>query len=117
MAELIAKHTVQRALAGKFVSHAPGTRFEMLDEQAADLVRAGAAEYANPQDVLPVAYVAPQTAPAPAPAAVAAPVQAVAVPATVTDAVAPTEPAQDAALVGQSTDAIRVKRARTGAAE
>lgn len=54
MVELIAKNTIQRVLDGKFVSHAPDTRFEMLDADAEQLVRIRAAVYANPQDVVPV---------------------------------------------------------------
>lgn len=54
MVELIAKNTIQRVLDGKFVSHAPDTRFEMLDADAEQLVRMRAAVYANPQDVPPV---------------------------------------------------------------
>ena len=53
MVELIAKNTIQRVLDGKFVSHAPDTRFEMPDADAEQLVRIRAAVYANPQDVVP----------------------------------------------------------------
>ena len=77
MVELIAKNTIQRVLDGKFVSHAPDTRFEMLDADAEQLVRMRAAVYANPHDVVPVqapvetpatdAPAVTETAPEPAP--------------------------------------------------
>lgn len=51
MANLIAKNTIQRILDGRFVSHAPGVRFEMIDEEAAQLVRMNAAVYADPENV------------------------------------------------------------------
>lgn len=73
MVELIARNTIQRVLDGRFVSHAPGTRFEMLDEDAAELVRMNAAVLVA--DVAPVqapvavqAVLTPET-PAPAPEA------------------------------------------------
>ena len=63
MVELIAKNTIQRVLDGRFVSHAPGTRFEMLDEDAAQLVRMNAAALVSPSaDVTPIQ--APVAAPA-----------------------------------------------------
>lgn len=47
MVELIAKNTIQRVLDGKFITHAPGTRFEMLDDDAHALVRMRAAVLVN----------------------------------------------------------------------
>ncbi len=51
MVELIAKNTVKRRLDGKYVLHAPNTRFEMSVDQAAELVRLGAAFFCD--DVSP----------------------------------------------------------------
>lgn len=52
MVELIAKNTIQRVLDGKFITHAPGTRFEMLDDDAHALVRMRAAVLVNQNEAL-----------------------------------------------------------------
>lgn len=68
MVELIAKNTIQRVLDGKFITHAPGTRFEMLDDDAHDLVRMRAAVLVSQNETLikPDVYAiqAPDTVPA-----------------------------------------------------
>ena len=138
MVELIAKNTIQRVLDGKFVSHAPDTRFEMLDADAEQLVRIRAAVYANPQDVVPVqapiqlpatdapAQLETATEPAPVDAVAAseaeleadvAEPEAAPKPATV-DAVAASEPDIEAELKAEPAAAPkRTRKAKTEVTE
>lgn len=54
MVELIAINTIKRVVDGKHVVHAPGTRFEMMDNEVEAMLRMRAAVLANPQDVAPI---------------------------------------------------------------
>lgn len=106
MVELIAKNTIQRVLGGRFVSHAPGTRFEMLDEDAAELVRMNAAVL-----LPPVADVTPIQAPVAAPAVL---VPATPEPALETAPVAPeTVPVAETQTVAAEATEKTARKART----
>lgn len=50
MNKFVAIHTIQARLNGKQMSYPPKTVFEMTDEEAANLIRRGAARYLNPED-------------------------------------------------------------------